>query len=155
AFGHFGRFSHDKIFIEKRNGTPTSVLTGSANWSIRGLYVQANSVLLFDDPSTARLYEASFETSVAALPKGKPGPNSDTTKARKTFAGSYIAKQWFPVVTSKLPAFSVAFSPHTVDTVSLAQVAERVKNAKSSVLFAIMQLAGGGPVMDEIRTLVE
>jgi hypothetical protein len=33
-------------------------------------------------------------------------------------------------------------------------VADRIAKAKTSVLFAIMQLAGGGPAMDAIRTAV-
>jgi phosphatidylserine/phosphatidylglycerophosphate/cardiolipin synthase-like enzyme len=37
------------------------VLTGSANFSIRSLYVQANSVLVFDNPKFAGLYEQAFE----------------------------------------------------------------------------------------------
>src|SRR5208282_1621261 len=42
--GHFQRFAHDKIIIQKKNGAAVKVLTGSANFSVRGLYVQANNV---------------------------------------------------------------------------------------------------------------
>lgn len=155
AFGHFKRFSHDKIFIQKRNGQPVKVLTGSANWSIRGLYVQANSVLVFDNRDTAKLYEDSFQASFDALPKGKRGDTKLNTAATKTFAKSDVAKQWFKVASKGLPDFSVAFSPHADAEVSLEQVAERVAGAKSSVLFAIMQLSGGGKVMDAIRSMVK
>src|SRR5262249_54959022 len=112
AYGHFKRFSHDKIFIQRRGDQAVKVLTGSANWSIRGLYVQANSVLVFDDPDTARLYEQSFQASFAALPKGKSGTTANNTAAAKAFAGNAIAKQWFDVKAKGLPDFSVAFSPH-------------------------------------------
>jgi phosphatidylserine/phosphatidylglycerophosphate/cardiolipin synthase-like enzyme len=154
AYGHFKRFSHDKIFIQKKNGKATKVLTGSANWSIRGLYVQANSVLVFDDPTTAGLYEQSFQQSFDALPKGKQGTTAQNTSACKAFAASGIAKQWFPAKSGGLPDFSVAFSPHASAAVSLQEVADRIARAKTSVLFAIMQLAGGGPAMDAIRTMV-
>lgn len=155
AFGHFKRFSHDKIFIQKKNGAPTKVLTGSANWSIRGLYVQANSVLLFDDAGTAKLYEDSFQASFAALPKGTSGTTAQNSSACNVFAKASCAQQWFDVKADRLPAFSVAFSPHASASVSLQQVADRIAKAKTSVLFAIMQLAGGGPVMDAIRNLVQ
>ena len=55
--GHFHRFAHSKVMIQKRNGRPTRVLTGSANFSVRGLYVQANNVLVVDDPEVAAVYE--------------------------------------------------------------------------------------------------
>jgi hypothetical protein len=44
--GSFHRLQHNKVFIQKRNNKPIKVHTGSANFSIRGLYVQANSVLV-------------------------------------------------------------------------------------------------------------
>ena len=53
--GHFRRFAHDKVMIQKRQGKAKKVLTGSANFSLRGLYVQANSVLVFDDPACKSL----------------------------------------------------------------------------------------------------
>src|SRR5262249_58765385 len=61
--GHFERFAHNKVIIQKKNGKAVKVLTGSANFSVRGLYVQANNVLVFDDPETADLYEQAFEQS--------------------------------------------------------------------------------------------
>jgi len=61
--GHFQRFSHDKVLIQKRNNTAVKVLSGSANFSVRGLYVQSNNVFTFDDPATAALYEQAFQQS--------------------------------------------------------------------------------------------
>src|SRR5664279_2208238 len=60
--GHFKRFAHDKIIIQKKNGKATKVLTGSANFSVRGLYVQANNVMLFSDPKVADQYAQVFES---------------------------------------------------------------------------------------------
>jgi len=47
----------------------------------------------------------------------------------------------------------VAFSPHKSSDVSLALVAQAIKNAKSAVLFAIMELSGAGPVISEVKSL--
>ena len=58
--GHFKRFAHDKIIIQKKDGKAVKVLTGSANFSVRGLYVQANNILVFNDPKIADQYDLSL-----------------------------------------------------------------------------------------------
>lgn len=47
--------------IQKKNNGAIKVLTRSANFSHRGLYVQANSVIIFDDPASEELCEKAFE----------------------------------------------------------------------------------------------
>ncbi|HEY0513205.1 MAG TPA: phospholipase [Thermoanaerobaculia bacterium] len=141
VIGHFSRFSHDKVMIFKRGGAPFKVLTGSANFSIRGLYVQANSVLVFEEPQTAALYEAAFEEAF-----------SDHTHTA-AFTAADISKQWFDLPPAALPPASVGFAPHASASVSLDRVAASIKAAKSSVLFAIMGLDGGGPVIDAVKNL--
>ncbi len=136
--GHFQRFAHNKVMIQKKNGKAVKVLTGSANFSVRGLYVQANNILVFDDPTTAELYAQAFEQSF--------------TDAAK-FKSSDIAKDWHDVSVSGLPKFSVCFSPHKTGNVSLDRVADAIQKAKSSVVFAVMQLGGGGGVMDDLKAL--
>ncbi|HEX8844355.1 MAG TPA: phospholipase D-like domain-containing protein [Pyrinomonadaceae bacterium] len=135
--GHFKRFAHNKIMIMKKNGKPVKVLTGSANFSVRGLYVQANNILVFDDPVTAGLYEQAFEESF--------------TNAAK-FSSSEISQIWHDVeVAGK--KISVCFSPHKSSDISLQRVADAIQKAKSSVIFAVMQLGGGGGVMDDLKAL--
>lgn len=136
--GHFQRFAHNKVMIQKKNGKAVKVLTGSANFSVRGLYVQANNILVFDDPQTAGLYETYFEQVF--------------TDANK-FKSSDFAKVWHDVQSKGFPKFSVCFSPHRKSTDSLQRVADAIAAAKSSVLFAVMELAGGGTVMDELKAL--
>ena len=136
--GHFHRFAHNKVMIQKKNGKPVKVLTGSANFSVRGLYVQANNILVFDDPQTAALYEAAFEQAFNAADK---------------FSSSEIAEGWHEVDDKGLPKFAVAFSPHKTATVSLQRVADAIQKAESSVVFAVMELSGGGPVLDDLKAL--
>ena len=133
--GHFQRFAHDKIVIQKRNGTPTRVLTGSANFSIRGLYVQANNVLIYDDPQTAALYEQVFEQSFTDMAH---------------FSRQPVAGQWFDLAGAGIPATSVSFAPHASANVSLDRVSGAIAGAQSSVLFAVMELQGGGPVLSDL-----
>jgi hypothetical protein len=139
---HFSRFAHDKILIQKRDGKPVKVLSGSANFSIRGLYVQSNNVFVFDDPVTAEIYEEAFNLA---------------WEHPEQFAKSSIAAKWFPQTPGadpNLPDFQVSFAPHADPQVSLKPVAEAITQATSSVLFSIMDIGkGGGPVLQAIKDL--
>ena len=137
--GKFQRFAHDKIIIQKKNGKATKVLTGSANFSIRGLYVQANNVMLFSDPAIADQYEQVFESVFNDM---------------KGYVKTPLASQWFsfPNQGGGVPKFQVSFAPHPKPPVSMATVADALKNAKSSVLFAVMELGGSGSVLDTLKT---
>jgi phospholipase D-like protein len=138
--GHFRRFSHDKVMIQKRSDTAVKVLSGSANFSVRGLYVQSNNIFVFDDAVTAALYEQAFQQSW-------DDPSS--------FASSPLAACWHDAGGHDgLPSYSVCVSPHHDPDVSLKRVAEAVTSAKSSVLFAIMEIGtGGGQLLDAIKAL--
>jgi phosphatidylserine/phosphatidylglycerophosphate/cardiolipin synthase-like enzyme len=127
------------VLIKKdKNGKAIKVLTGSANFSVRGLYVQANNVSLFDDPRTADLYEQAFETAFTNM--------AHASRAQ-------IAGTWFDVTTQGLPPISVSFAPHINASISLDKVSEAIQNAESSVLFAVMELDGGGNVLKQLREL--
>jgi len=134
--GHFNRFAHDKVIIQKKNGNAVKVLTGSANFSVRGLYVQSNSVLVFEDPE-ALLYEQAFEEAFNNM---------------QQFKSSAIASKWFDLPSNATPATSVSFAPHQT-AFSLDKVADSINAAKSSVFFAVMEMAGGGRVMDALKSL--
>src|SRR6266699_6784391 len=141
--GHFQRFAHDKIIIQKKNGQPVKVLTGSANFSVRGLYVQANNVMMFDNPDIAELYEKVFDEAFDDM---------------SGFHSSELTAKWFPENDSEftvpgIPKFQVSFAPHQDASVSLDKVTEALQNAKSSVLFAVMALSGGGDVIKTLNAL--
>ena len=135
--GKFGRYAHNKVIIQKKNGVPVKVLTGSANFSIRGLYVQANSILLFDDPDIAQLYETAFEQAFTDA---------------KGFRKSEIASRWHGAKVDNDSPVSVSFAPHR-GPFSLDRVAEAMESARSSVMFAMMELRGTGRVMDLLKEL--
>lgn len=135
--GHFNRFAHDKVMIQKKNDKAIKVLAGSANFSLRGLYVQANSVLVFDDPITAGLYEQAFEQAF---------------NDENGFKSSNIASKWFEATTNHNPLVSISYAPHET-AFSLDTVSQVIGSAKSSVFFAIMETAGGGPVMPALENL--
>ena len=137
--GHFKRYAHDKCVIERdAQGKATRLLTGSANFSVRGLYVQSNSIIVVNDPQVAELYGKAFDEAWSDMSE---------------FASSEIASEWFDASGAGIPAFSVSFAPHHSASVSLDRVAAAIRNAKSSVLFAVMELGGGGDVLAQLTAL--
>jgi phosphatidylserine/phosphatidylglycerophosphate/cardiolipin synthase-like enzyme len=136
--GHFNRFAHSKVMIQKRDGQAVKVLTGSANFSVRGLYVQANNVMVIDDPAVAAAYELAFEEAFNNM---------------AGFAVAAIAHKWFDFAETGLPQLGVCFSPHQAASISLEPVAQAISGAHSSVLFAVMELAGGGDVLAQLQQI--
>src|SRR2546423_5851376 len=138
--GKFQRFSHSKVMIQRRGDTAVKVLGGSANFSVRGLYVQSNNVFVFEDKETAGLYEEAFK-------QAWEHPLSE-------FDTSDIASQWFTPSGEGMPPFAVSFSPHKDASVSLDRIADAILGAESSVLFAVMEIgAASGRVADALRDL--
>jgi len=136
--GHFSRLSHNKVMIRRRDGAPEAVLTGSANFTVRGLYVQANSVLLFEQPGVAELYAKAFDQAW-----NKP----------RNFSGSPIAGGWHDVVIGAT-RYSFSFAPHRTPF-PLETIAEAIKKAEYSVLFAMMEMNSKGEATDAIKGLPE
>ena len=135
--GCFGRFAHDKVIIQKKDGVPIKVLTGSANFSIRGLYVQANSILLFSDPGIAKLYEDAFEQAFNNM---------------NGFKKSAIASRWYSAKLGNGSSVSISFAPHKT-AFSLDRIAEAMESAQNSIFFAMMEIGGSGPVMQILQDL--
>jgi len=134
---HFARFSHDKVFVLKRNGVAEAVLTGSANFSVRGSFVQSNSVIVMDHADVAGWYATAFRQAWTD-PKGFP------TKP--------IGKRWFTPATqlTSLPALRISFAPHKQPPFSIKNVATRLRKTTGSVLFSIMTPTGKGDTLKVI-----
>src|SRR5215831_13772674 len=154
--GCFARYSHDKIFIISKDGAATQVLTGSTNFSVTGLYVNANHVLVFDDANVAGEYEKVFEQSWQVLSKVK----TPSKKAAAAFANTPLAEQPFPYQSPSVPRMSITFSPHTDANVTkiLGAITDRIKGQESvangNVLFAVMQLTGSDtPVYNTLKAI--
>jgi phosphatidylserine/phosphatidylglycerophosphate/cardiolipin synthase-like enzyme len=145
AQGHFSRFQHNKVFIKRNaSGIPQRVLFGSMNFSVRGLYVQANNVIVADDPATSKYFAAAFDNAF----------NNKTSTAK--FQRDKIASQYHVISgagNTALPKSEVAFSPHADASVSLGPAITRIRAAKNSVLYAVMQPTGGGDVLSSLRTI--
>ncbi len=139
--GHFGSLSHDKVIIQKESGKAIKILTGSTNFSLNGLFINANHVLIIDEEEVAGKYEEVFDKCFN-LKKLLDFKNDDLSLHKSTFK------------TSKLPKTTITFSPHTTQVAEeiLQNVSDIVKSSKS-VLFAVMQLQGSGSILDTLKGL--
>ena len=154
--GSFARFSHDKIFIVLRDGNAIEVLTGSTNFSLTGLYVNANHVLVFEDANVAGHYDQVFEKSRQVLSSNE----SPSAAAANAFSGTALATVPFESLPGFVPKMRITFSPHTKPdaTKILDDISNRIKqethSAKGNVIFAVMQLArSSGAVVDTLGKL--
>jgi len=98
--GKFGRFAHDKVFIVSNSKGATKVLTGSTNFSVTGVYVNSNHVIVFDDPKVAKTYAEVFELAWTTDVKAPAFAKSDDAKETFSFAGTGV------------PKTEITFSPH-------------------------------------------
>ncbi len=142
--GKYGRYAHDKVFILKKDGTPVKLLTGSTNFSVTGMYVNSNHLLIFSDPDIAGLYGQVFDKSWA------------DNESAPDFSKSTLATQAFHF-PAKNPTMDFAFSPHSEDFAKsyLDAITTRIISEKSSVLFAVMDTGdnGTGPIFPALRGL--
>jgi phosphatidylserine/phosphatidylglycerophosphate/cardiolipin synthase-like enzyme len=141
--GKFNRYAHDKVFIVSKKGakanSPQYVLTGSTNFSVTGLYVNSNHVLIYRDAQVAGLYAGVFAEVWKDEVKEKPFLK--TPWSLKTFSST----------AKSTPKTDFTFAPHDPETTGkvLKTITDRIaaegKKAKTtgSVLFAVMQVDPG------------
>ncbi|MGN6082002.1 phospholipase D-like domain-containing protein [Trinickia sp.] len=139
--GKFKRYQHNKVLVKKVGGVAQKVLTGSTNYSITGLYVNANHVFVFDDAAVAAQYEAAFETAL-----------NDKLQAAD-FYKQAISTQEFPIDRPGMPPIVVSFAPHRDPQVGLKRLLNAIDSADSSVIFAVMDLNGSGEVLKALAQL--
>ncbi len=122
---HFARQQHHKVFIVRRHGQPVRVLCGSTNFSLRGLYIQANNALLFDDGDVAAKFGEVFNAY---------------WNEPKQFRQNTLSKQWWLVRDRPGSRVQLCFSPHSESALSLDPIAAAIENAQSSVLYSVVFL---------------
>lgn len=149
--GRFQRYAHDKIFIVYRHNQPIRVLTGSTNFSVTGIYVNSNHVLVFDDAGVAGLYADLFQKAWDLDVKSAPFRSTSLAHDEHQFAGA------------GLPTMSITMSPRSEadararlnEIVDRAKAEGQVADKLGSVLFAVMELKGStdNPVYRELSAL--
>jgi PLD-like domain len=142
--GCFNRFSHDKVIIALRNGSAIEVLSGSTNFSLTGLYVNANHVLVFEDANVAGHYDAVFEKSWQTLTGITKWPSKPAAAA---FGATDLATTAYQSQAGFVPKMQITFSPHSADDADriLGAMAKRITREtladRGNVIFAVMQIA--------------
>lgn len=139
--GNFSRYQHNKVFVLREEGFPVSVLTGSTNFSVNGLYVNANHVVIMDGRDVAKHYADAFDLAFT------------TRTNTKAFAKSTLAGKEVEISRAGLPHMFLSFAPHEKDTFSLDRLQKELNAADSSILFAVMALKGSSTVLDTLRTI--
>lgn len=137
--GKFGRYAHDKVFVVYQDAHPIQVLTGSTNFSVTGLYVNSNHVIVFKDDAVAALYAQVFKEAWS-------------DKANKAhFAASGVAGPPTAFAAGDgRPSFDVSFSPRQPAAAAsrLQQIVDRCQHeadTKGNVFFAVMELSSTAP----------
>ena len=148
--GHFGRYAHSKVFVIHDGDGPCTVLAGSTNFSLTGLYVNSNHVLVFENRDIAAAYGRVFDNTW------------DNHVSRAKFAHSDSSTLGFVCGDGFSPTTKVTFSPHEEDPAKavLANIVDRIDAEKAlgdggSVLFAVMALEGTGQVYSTLAALHE
>jgi len=148
--GKYLSLSHSKIFIQKRYNKPVKILTGSTNFSTNGLYINANHILIFQHGTVALAFEDVFNESFGT-------GNADTEKKMKAFKKSVT--QGTPFQTKNLsgiPDMDIRFSPHSkeVATDIFNSISNKILNAESDVLFAVMNDKSESSILDALHAQV-
>jgi phosphatidylserine/phosphatidylglycerophosphate/cardiolipin synthase-like enzyme len=139
---HFKGLQHNKVFIARLNGKPTRVLAGSTNFTYRGMYIQANNVLVFEDDEIAGLFGKYFD---------------EAFRDPDNFSANSLATKWHLVSKPNKPPVHLCFSPHTSTDLSLRPVQGAIAQATSSVFYAVAFLYQMGPGLtkDEFDALMD
>ena len=147
--GRFGRYAHDKVLIVSGPHGATKVLTGSTNFSVTGLYVNSNHVLLFTDATVAGKYAEVFATVW------------DTDVKRAAYLRTPAAAETFAPAAVE-PRVEVTFAPHQepfareiLDGV-VARIEQESRRGRTTgnVLFAVMEIdQGSSSIYDALNAL--
>lgn len=122
---HFGRQQHNKVLVVRRDGVALRALGGSTNFSLRGLYIQANNALLFEGGAAAAKFAELFDA---------------TWTSPSTFRRKALSQAWQPVRDEPGSRIALSFSPKSDAAVSLDPVAEAIEEAHGSVLYSVVFL---------------
>lgn len=149
---------HNKFLVKHApDGTPTSILTGSTNWTHTGICAQANNALTLTDGPLAAAYQAYWDDLRAECPAD---PAAKATQS-SGFRTKNDKPHHFTVDKAKVTLW---FSPNTQlenkpthdppAPADMAQVFDLIHNAKEGVLFLLFQ-PGTPCILDAVREAQE
>ncbi|MFD2182353.1 phospholipase D-like domain-containing protein [Rhodoplanes azumiensis] len=139
---HFSGLQHHKVLITRRKGVREKVLCGSTNFTFRGLYIQANNMLVFHSAEIAALFGRMFDLAF---------------EDPSAFRSDDFAKTWHAVSTRGKPTVQVCFSPHVQPDLSLNPIRAAIDQATSSVFYSVAFLSQmtTGPTIEALTRLMD
>lgn len=140
--GHFSALVHCKVMIQLKNGVAKKVMTGSANFSTNGLYVNSNHVIIFKNDKVAKLYSDIFDASFGS-------------EKMKNFKSSAMAAKDHEILKStSSPKMTVTFAPHKKEDAEriFTRISEKIEGSDTTdLLFALMNDRSAGSVLSSVR----
>ncbi|MGN6342021.1 MAG: phospholipase D-like domain-containing protein [Ginsengibacter sp.] len=127
--GHFLALAHSKVFIQVKKNKAIKVLTGAANFSTNGLYVNSNHVLIINHKNIAQFYSSVFDASF-----GNTFMND--------FKVSKCSTPNNPFSEKSVGEMNITFAPHSRNDAKeiFDRISGRIlKGGNTDVLFAVMQ----------------
>lgn len=119
----FFNLQHHKVLIQRdKQNQAVKVLCGSTNFSFRGLYIQANNVLVFHSTAVAASFGQMFDEAFTEPKAFRHSPLSQSIQTIKHANG---------------PTVNVSYSPHRDASLSLDPVVNAINQASSSVFYSI------------------
>lgn len=119
----FFNLQHHKVLIQRdKQNQAVKVLCGSTNFSFRGLYIQANNVLVFHSSGVAASFGQMFDEAFTEPKAFRHSPLSQSIQTIKHANG---------------PTVNVSYSPHRATSLSLDPVVNAINQASSSVFYSI------------------
>jgi phosphatidylserine/phosphatidylglycerophosphate/cardiolipin synthase-like enzyme len=145
--GNYDSQAHSKVFIVRKNNAAAKavkVLTGSLNFTTNGVYINANHTITFENAEVAQLFADAFDASYGG-PLMNDFKNHDIAMTDHEFGGN------------GLPEMTIRISPHTKSIVEqfFGSISQRILDAESDVLFAIMIDNSKSGILDAVRTQVQ
>lgn len=140
--GHFSSLAHCKIMIQLKKAVPKKVLTGSANFSTNGFYVNSNHVIIFKNSKIAQLYSDIFDASFG------------DENMRNFKAGEDPQKDHQILKTASSPEMTVTVAPHNkIDAERIFdRISTKIEKADTTdILFAVMNDRSAGSILSSLR----
>ena len=144
--GHFSALAHSKIMIQMKNGVAHKVLTGSANFSTNGLYVNSNHVIIFNNSKINKKYSDLFDLSFGE------------EKMKKFKEDAFSGEDHEFLKTANSPKMTVTFAPHKKEDAEriFNRISKSIEKPETTdILFAIMNDRSAGSILTSVRNQIE
>lgn len=134
-----GQLQHNKTIVV--NGPKVkAAVCGSTNFSWRGFYVQANNAVIVKGAKAIKPFLKAFENYWGMGPKAFASADSG---------------EWQDLSLTGVDA-KICFSPHSDQTSKLAEIADDMMLAESSIFYSLAFLSiTGGPVRNAVTQLTD